>query len=278
MSVDNFIPKLWSAKIQDRLTYGSLLTGIVNRSFEGTLSYGNELTVAGMEDVKVKNLDSNGATITYDDIATTVDTFKIDQKKYAAIKITNIDQVQVASNGPGGDSLINKFSANMATAILEDQEEFLHAQLVAGDATPASGTVGTFAEAWDAILDINQHLTEKKTPREGRLLVVNPKFEKVLLSDQSKLTAVDTAGDSNGLRNATIGQLAGFRVVVSPYLDNTKALAVGFTPDALSFASQIERTEALVSENSFSDLLRVLHVYGGKVMQPGKVRVFKATA
>lgn len=274
MSVDNFIPKLWVAQIEDRLTHGALLTGLANRQYEGTLAYGNTLQVAGMENVAVKALATRDQTITYDDIATTQKEFKIDQLKYAAIKINDVDQVQAA----GGDNqLMQKFSDNMAIAMLEDQETFLHAQLVAGDSSPLTGSLTTFSQAWEALLSINQEMTEQRAPQQGRFLLINPKLERLLLSDSSKLTAVDVSGADDGLRNATIGRVAGFQVITSPYLDNSSPVGVGFVPDALSFASQIDKVEAMRDKDSFTDLLRALHVYGGKVMQPNKVRVFNGT-
>ncbi|WP_441247036.1 P22 phage major capsid protein family protein [Kitasatospora sp. McL0602] len=76
--------------------------------------------------------------------------------------------------------------------------------------------------------------TRREIPAEGRFLAVGPDIQNVLL-DVELLQQVNTAGDPAALRNATMGDLFGFRVVVSPYL--TGAVAYHKTAFALAVRS-----------------------------------------
>lgn len=282
MSVDNFIPKLWQAKIQDQISKGSILTGIVNRDFEGQLSYGNKLQVTDLQPVTVKNLASRTDNVTYDDITTTATEFVIDQMFYSAVKVNNIDQVQVA-----GKDLMGKISTSMANAILEKHESFLHAELLSSGTTfQPDGRAGaaTGGDLFKVILGLRKALNKAQAPTAGRVLLVNPEAEEMLFTTSVagasnpdfNLTRVDATGTTDGLRECLIGRLAGFDVITTPYFpESTHPTLAGLAPKAVSFAQQIEKTDAFTSHDSFSDLLRSLTVFGGKVMKPKHVQVVK---
>ena len=97
----------------------------------------------------------------------------------------------------------------------------------------------------------------------------------VTQTDGSKLTAFDKANTTDGLREAVIGRLLGFDVVVSPWMDNTKPMAIGLHKPSVAYVSQISEIESMRAQNTFADRVRGLHVYGGKVLRPTAVQVFK---
>ncbi|MFJ6135743.1 P22 phage major capsid protein family protein [Kitasatospora sp. NPDC092286] len=73
--------------------------------------------------------------------------------------------------------------------------------------------------------------TRREIPAAARFLAIGPDVQNILL-DVEQLQKVNEAGDSQALRNATMGELFGFRVVVSPYLDG----AVAFHKTAYALA------------------------------------------
>src|SRR5690606_12088710 len=109
----------------------------------------------------------------------------------------------------------------------------------------------------------------------NRVVAVNAAFERLLLDADSKLTSVDKSGDNNGLRNATVGRVLDFRVVTTNALPEAESPQfVAFHPSAIAYVSQIDKVEALRAENKFADRVRMLHVYGGKVVRPEGIVVF----
>jgi hypothetical protein len=129
--------------------------------------------------------------------------------------------------------------------------------------------------AFNVVRDARKLLNKANVPSGDRVAVVNAEFEALLLGADSKLTSFDKSGDNNGLRNATVGKLLDFRVVTSNNLpESDSPQAVFFHQRAAAYVSQITETEALRGQDKFSDRVRGLHVYGGKVIKSEGVLVF----
>ncbi|GAA3049395.1 hypothetical protein GCM10020229_71040 [Kitasatospora albolonga] len=73
--------------------------------------------------------------------------------------------------------------------------------------------------------------TRREIPATDRFLAIGPDVQNILL-DVEGLQKVNEAGDSQALRHATMGELFGFRAVVSPHLDG----AVAFHKTAYALA------------------------------------------
>ncbi|MFD7454436.1 P22 phage major capsid protein family protein [Kitasatospora sp. NPDC059827] len=73
--------------------------------------------------------------------------------------------------------------------------------------------------------------TRREIPATDRFLAIGPDVQNILL-DVEQLQKVNEAGEPHALRNATMGELFSFRVVVSPYLDG----AVAFHKTAFALA------------------------------------------
>ena len=146
--------------------------------------------------------------------------------------------------------------------------------------TPSAGGLGNLTpdDAFNLVKDARKQLNKANIPPDNRVLVVNAEFEGLLLSAASKLTTFYQSNDTDGLRNATLGQLLAFRVVVSNHLSAANSPQfVAFNMRAAAFVSQIDQVEALRDVNSFSDRVRALHVYGGLVVRPAGVVVYNGS-
>ena len=280
MAITHFIPELWSASILENFHNDAVLVGLANRKYEGEFTAGSELHIPGIVDVQIKDyktgvLTKPGGgekiprTTAPDDIADTGVDLVIDQEKSFDFLVDDIDRAQANQS-------LDAYTQSAATGLVEDAETFLTALLTAkGTAATGITTPTDWAGAYAAVLKLRGLLTGKKIPQQDRVLVVNAAFEEFLLSDGSKLTAFDKSNTTDGLRNATIGRLLGFDVVTSPWLDNSKPMAIGYYKPALAYVSKIDKTESMRAENKFADRIRGLHVYGGGVLRPTAVQVFK---
>ena len=172
---------------------------------------------------------------------------------------------------------MDKYSESAAAGLVEDAETFLTTMtLTSGTAATGLTTPTNWETAYDVVRGLRRRLTSAKVPQANRTLLVNAAFEEFLLSDGSKLTAFDKSNTTEGLREAIIGRLLGFDVVVSPWVDDSKPTAAGIYTPSLAFVSQVNKTESMRAENKFADRVRGLHVYGGKITRPTAVQVFKA--
>ena len=280
MANTNFIPEVWSASILESFRNQAVLTGLANREYEGALTSGSKIHIAGIVDVKVKDYKtgvipaaSGGGkqprTTAPDTVADTGIELVIDQEKSFDFLVDDIDRAQ-------SNKSFDKYTESAGIGLVEDAEAFLTGLLsTQGTATTGIANPTDWASAYNVVLALRGKLTDAKVPQAGRVLLVNAKFENFLLSDGSKLTAFDKANTTDGLREAIIGRLLGFDVVVSPWMDNTKPMAIGLHKPSVAYVSQISEVESMRAENTFADRVRGLHVYGGKVLRPTAVQVFK---
>ena len=193
----------------------------------------------------------------------------IDQEKSFDFLVDDIDRVQ-------SDQSFDAYTDSASLGLVEDAEEFLTAMLSTGGTKVSGATAPTdWASAYGVVLKVRGELTKAKVPQANRVLLINASFEQYLLSDGSKLTTFDKSNSSDGLREATIGRLLGFDVVTSPWMDDSKPTAIGLHTRSVAFVSQVEKIESLRAEHKFADRIRGLHVYGGKILRPTAVQVYK---
>jgi hypothetical protein len=276
----NFIPEVWVASILVNFHNQAVLVGKANREYEGDLATGNTAHVPGIVDIDVKDyktgvvLDSDGnpipRTTAPDAVSdTSIDIF-VDQEKSFDFFVDDIDRVQA---GHGFDA----YTQSAALGLVEDAETFLTAKLLT-EGTAATGLTAPtdWASAYAIVLGLRKRLNTAKVPMAQRTLAINPAFEELILSDGSKITAFDKTNTTDGLREATIGRLLGFDVVVDPWLPGTNPVAVGYFDPALAYVSQINKIENMRGQDKFADRVRGLHVYGGKITRPTAVQVYQA--
>ena len=160
--------------------------------------------------------------------------------------------------------------------------------------TANSIPVGQNTSAISPLAVINRmarKLVQQNVDRDGRWLVVDPVFAEQLNDENSKLLSNDFAGRQDAgdiLRNGRIidGMVRGFRIYMSnnlPILGTgpgtvaTGGSATNFGviiaghDSAVATASQIEKVETYRDNDSFSDVVRGLHLYGRKLLRPEAV-------
>ena len=135
-------------------------------------------------------------------------------------------------------------------------------------------SIGSGDDAFNVIKRLRTELSASpvKAPLGNRTLLVNPEFSAYLLGADSKLVEVDTSGDTQALRNATIGQLLGFRVAETSLLTPGPPTCIAYHRSAFGYVNQIDTIEAIRAQNKFADILRGLMVYGAKVLRPTAIR------
>lgn len=270
MSITNFIPQIWHGAMLSQLTHGAVLAALANRSYEGLVKAGNQVHFTGTTPISVKDYKTAGRVTTPEEVSDEGFDLNIDFEKAFDFLVDDIDRRQAAGS-------LDNYTESAAIGLLEDTEATLATTLLGGDTAPYSvAAPGSFKAAWDVLLELRERLSDAKAPMSDRICVVNASFERALLDAEGTLAKVDTSGDNKGLREATIGSLAGFRIVVNNYLDNTKPTAIGYHAPTLVLANQIDKLEALRAEKKFADRIRGLHVYGTGLVRPGLVKVYKA--
>lgn len=270
MAASNFIPQIWSANILERYVAQNVFPALVNRAYEGEARKGNTVHVPGVVAPAVKDYKGNSRTTSADAITDTGVDILIDQEKNFDFYVDDIDAAQANS------TLLPLYTDAAGDALAADADSFI-ANLLVTNATvmPWSSNPSTGDGAFDIIRDAAKAMNKANVPADMRIAVVNPEFEGLLLDSDSKLTQFDKSGDTDGLRNATVGRLLDFRVVRSTHLPEVDSpQAVFFHQRAVAFVSQIDEVEGLRAHDRFADRVRGLHVYGGKVLKATGVYIF----
>ncbi|TXS34963.1 phage major capsid protein [Streptomyces sp. OR43] len=278
MSIANFKPELWSALTLDALRNSLVYAQpqLVNRNYEGEISsQGQSVHITTIGDPTIGDY-APGDTISYEDIETAGTDLVIDQGKYFAFKIDDVDKAQALTNP------MTQMAQNAAYG-LRDKADAYVANLYTGVA--AANTVGTSGspislalatDAYDKVLvPLRAKLDRANVPTEGRYFVGSPEFEGALLRDD-RFVRVDASGGEQGLRNGMTGRAAGFDILKSNNTPNptgtVQVMQVGY-PGAITYADQILETEALRLQSTIADAIRGLHVYGAKLLRPTGIAV-----
>jgi len=275
MAVDTFIPEVWNAELlttlEKRHVFGQ--GSVSNRDYEGDIAeYGDTVHIGSLADPTISNYVKNVTAINPQTLTTTDQTLVIDQSKYFAFEVDDVDARQVRNAG----GLLSKAAERAAFGLADTADIFLATTMTTGAGTiltPAD--VATADAAFLLIRNLRLKLDKNNIPSEGRFVVVSPEFYALILGDNRFIDA-SRYGSADPIRNGEVGKAVGFTIYVS---NNLPAGTAGTPPEvsnfiiaghpmALTFAEQIRKTEAYRPESAFGDAIKGLHLYGAKVVRP----------
>jgi N4-gp56 family major capsid protein len=275
MAVDTFIPEVWNATLLTTLArkYIFAQPAVSNSDYEGDIAnFGDTVHIGSLTDPAVANYVKNVTAIDPATLVTTDQTLLIDQSKYFAFEVDDVDARQVRDSG----ELMSKAAMRAAAKLADATDTFL-----AGLMTTGAGTIRTPADvatadaAYLLIRQLRVTLDKNDVPSESRFLIVSPEMYALLLGDNRFIDA-SRYGSTRPIQNGEVGSILGFAVMTS---NNIPAGTAGTPPEvsnfviaghpmALTYAEQISKTEAYRPQSSFSDAIKGLHLYGGKVVRP----------
>lgn len=274
MAVTNFIPDIWSARILTALSRNSVAAALCNRDFEGDI-------IRGGDSVKITNFVdptigsyAKHTDITIEDVDDAAQSLLIDQQKYFAFEVDDVEKAQAVSGG----AVMATATQRAAYGLKNVLDQFVLTTMAAGasasapDHQVAEATISTASDAYVALVNWGVLLDQADIPEEDRWAVVTPAFHGLLLKDDRFVKAGDDPSAASRL-NGRVGQAAGFDIFKSNNLPDGagagagKAMIAG-TRMATTLAEQIVSVEAGRMEKRFADFVKGLHVYGAKVTRP----------
>lgn len=274
MAVVNFVPDIWSAKILSNLSRNAVSGGIVNRDYEGDIKrQGDSVKITSFVDPTIGNYTPH-TDITVEDIDDATQSLLIDQSKYFAFELDDVEKAQSVNGGAVLAEQIKRASYGLKNTL----DAYVLAQMGAGasaagpDHQVAEATINTAAGAYDALVNWSVLLDNADIPEEDRFAVVTPAFHGLLLKDDRFIKA----GDDLSMRtrvNGRVGEAAGLEIFKSNNLPDGPGagagkLMIAGSRIATTLAEQIVSVEAARMEKRFADMVKGLHVYGTKVTRP----------
>lgn len=277
MAITRFKPQIWSARLlvawRKSLVYAG--PGIVNRDYEGEIAdAGDVVKITSISDPTIEDYTPNSTVITPEELTDAQRNLVIDQSKYFAFKVDDVDKRQAKGNVmPEAMSRAAYKLADVADQYVAGLYTGVSAANDLGTVSVTSGDPTAFYD--DVLVPLSVLLDEADAPSTGRYVVVPPWGYGRLLRDD-RFVRADAAGTTAGLRNGEVGQAANFRILKSNNTPNPvgddNVVQAGVS-GAISFAEQINKTEAYRPESSFADAVKGLALYGAKLVRPDGIAV-----
>ena len=299
----NFAPQIFSQKVLKFFRRASVAEDITNTDYTGEIeNFGDTVNIIKEPTITVSSY-TRGSVVNTQNLADDQITLTVDQANAFAFKIDDIEErhshvnFEALATSSGAFSLKRKYDANVLQA-LSDGAGLAGADdaSLSGGLTTTNTSLGTASSPINVATDdagINlmllmaRVLDDQSVPEENRWFVAPPVFYENMFQAGNKIAEVQVTGDaSSNLRNglATPGTLAGFNCYKSTALNSTggtdQVTMTGLATDAsenlvmaghisaAATASHIAKTEVVRSTESFSDVVRGLHVFGRKILRP----------
>lgn len=279
MSVETFIPEVWAARLLENLRKAQVFSqgGVVNRDYEGDIAdAGDTVRIQAIGTVTIGTYVKNADIAAPETLTDAETTLLIDQSKFFNFQVDDVDRRQTLVN------LIDGAMREAAYGLRDVADKFIAGLYTqAGSSVGTAGApktdLGTATNAYLHLVSLAVALDDRNVPTDGRWVVVPPWYHGKLLQDD-RFVKSGTDGAAATLANGEVGQAAGFRILKSNNVSNdatTWRIPAG-TSAAISFAEQINKVEAFRPERRFSDAVKGLHLYGGKVVRPPALSVLYA--
>lgn len=280
MAIIRFRPEIWSANLlvalRKNLVYAG--PGVINRDYEGDIqNAGDTVRITSVSDPTISTYNANTTSISPEELTDAQRTLVVDQCKYFAFFVDDVDQRQALGN------VIPEAMDRAAYKIADIVDQYVAGFYTGAQAANVIGSTGspinvftTPTDAYDKVLvPLRTAMSRANVPTQGRYIVISPEFHAKLLLD-NRFIKVNESGTETGLRNGMVGRAAGFDILESNNVPNptgnVHAVQCG-NSTALSFAEQINKTEAYRPPDKFADAVKGLVLYGAKLLRPDSIGV-----
>lgn len=270
MTITNFTPTLWAGAMLKNLNDAHVYVQCCNRDYEGLIkAHGDTVKINSIGRVTIGSYTKGSTIGAPETLQDSQSVLQITEQKFFNFQIDDIDKAQ------NNLRVMNEAMREAAWGLADTADAFV-AEMLADNAANivTAATVGTGAgdaDAYEVLVDLGVELTEQNVPHNGRWVVVPPWFEGLLRKDP-RWVSFGTSENRKNLSGDLVKKVAGLDLMVSnnvPDNSSAKWIVAGYD-GAATFADSIPPgdMEAFRPETLFSDAMKGLHVYGGKVTRP----------
>ena len=264
MAVTNFMPTIWSKNILDNLEKVCKLVDGCHREYEGDCKHAQSVKILGVGEPTLG--DYEGKDIEIEEMSDASQLLTIDQAKYFAFYVDDVDQAQSV---PG---LPEKFQEKAIHKLAVARDTYI-ANLIKGVTLNVTTVTNLTEEAVKSgIDDAIVELRNRDFYEEGRI-EITPSVYNLF---KNNLITLST-DNPEYIKKGIVGVYDGFEVVMSNNMatDGTYAYCAVRGKKAIAFAGQLEKVEAHPAEKRFADIVKGLDVYGAKVIDEARIQVIK---
>ena len=265
MAVTHFIQTIWSKKIQDDLELKCKLVDNCLRTYEGDIEHARSVKILGVGEPTISAY--NGSTpLNYEQMSDRGQTLDIDQQYSFSFLVDDVNQAQSV---PG---LMEEYQRKAVHGLAVKRDSYI-ASLIKAEATNVTTATANDKEAVkEAIDEAIVALRERNFDEDG-VIEITPAVYNVF---KNELITLST-DNPEYIKKGKVGVYDGFDVIMSNNMakDTTHAYCCVRGKKAIAFAGQINKVEAMRSEDYFADLVRGLDTFGAKTIDSARLQVVK---
>jgi hypothetical protein len=278
----NFSPIIYSQKVQKFFRTASVIEAITNTDYAGEIeNFGDTVNIIKEPTITVSAY-SRGAVVDTQDIVDDQIQLVVDQANAFSFKVDDIEErhshvnFESIATSSGAYALKNEYDKNVIAAMVAGVSSSSPDHLLGADSGSGQDQdVGFGSSEVDPVDTISKHnrlLNAADVPEENRWFLAGPEFVEQLGQASSKLMS-DTTGNATPLRNGKV--LSGKIMNMDVYMTNNFAASstsnffkvLGGHMSSTATANHIAKIEVIRHPESFSDVVRGLHVFGRKVLR-----------
>ena len=288
----NFVPAIYSQKVLKFFRRSSVAEAITNTDYSGEIeNFGDTVNIIKEPTITVASY-TRGSTVNTQDLADDQIQLTVDQGNYFAFKVDDIEERHSHLNFESLATSSGAYTLKKAYDYEVLKNIYSNAATVAAttgtDGSPLTGASTTLTgdELANVISGAAKVLDENDVPYENRWLVADPEFYNVLRQASAKIMDASVTGESgSALFNGQVTDrlIHGFKLYqTNAIVNGGAAVAANHTfastnggehiflyvhMSGVATASHIAKTEVIRDPDSFSDIVRGLHVFGRKVLR-----------
>ena len=278
----NFSPIIYSQKVQKFFRTASVVEAITNTDYAGEIeNFGDTVNIIKEPTISVSAY-SRGAVVDTQDIVDDQIQLVVDQANAFSFKVDDIEErhshvnFESVATSSGAYALKNAYDQNVIAAMVAGPSSSSPDHVLGADSGSGQDQdVGFGSSEIDPVDTISKHnrlLNAADVPEENRWFLAGPEFVEQLGQANSKLMS-DTTGNAAPLRNGKV--LNGKIMNMDVYMTNNFAASstsnffkvLGGHMSSTATANHIAKIEVIRHPESFSDVVRGLHVFGRKVLR-----------
>lgn len=279
MSINAFIPTIWSNQILNRLRDILIYQLICNTDYEGEIvEAGDTVKINEIGPITIRSYTRNSTSdITWEFLTDAQKELKIDQSPYFAFAVDDLDKAQARPN------VLPEAMNEAAWGLSNNVDEYIAAFHSQAGITTDLGVTGTginikSTNVLKYLSLIAARMDQANVPLDGRWMVVPPWFHhKMILA---KITKDIGYSDQVLVRGGFIGSFYGFSIywsnnVVNPDFEDDAKIMAGYR-GTITLAYQVRKVEAVRPAKQFVDLIKGMLLYGAKVVRPASLACLTA--
>jgi hypothetical protein len=263
-----FVPEIWSGNMLKNYYEQALASEICNHNYEGEIKdKGDKVIIRRDPEVEIRQF-YKGLKLETQSVEDEGLEFVIQRGVYFNFPVDDIDRRQ--SDVPWIQKVTDNASIKIKNHIDRQLFSDVYADVASGNQVWNNISMDA-DDALDLMVDIGVAMDDNFVPDDGSRWVLVPNWLKGLIKKNPNFLDASKMGDGKSmLRTGFIGTIDRTKVygTTNLYQASTYDYILAGHPDAITYATQITKTEKLRNPSTFGDIIRGLQVYDWKVVQP----------